>query len=88
MVAVPPGEVLTSVHHRLLQGWPGRVAAWQAPKVADRDIGILGGIGRAASRSASNKIDWPSVSSGRRSAQRTPGSWVTINDDRARAVSS
>jgi hypothetical protein len=33
-----------------------------------------------------NKIDWLSVSSGRRSAQRTPGSRVTINDDRAGAV--
>jgi hypothetical protein len=33
-----------------------------------------------------NKIDWLSVSSGRRSAQRTPDRRVTINDDRARAV--
>jgi hypothetical protein len=70
------------VHDRLRQGWPGRVAAQQAPNVADRDRMDSRWNGRAASRvRRCNKIDWLPVHSGRRSAQRTPGSRVRINDD-------
>jgi hypothetical protein len=52
VIAVPPSEVLTSVHDRLLQGCPVGSLLSQPRRWTDRDIGILDGVGGAAGRSA------------------------------------
>jgi hypothetical protein len=86
VVAVPPSEVLTSVHDRLLPGMAGSGRCLASPE-GGRTV-TLGFSMELAEQRAGPPVQQERLALGeqwRRSAQRTPERRVTIND-RARAV--